>query len=423
MEYIALTYAVWRSGACVVPIPVELAAIEKQRIVEEIHLHAVVSPERDASFIEAYSRGEWVELSSTHSLKRVDGPQPAPAAFAGVNSAFIRFTSGTTGDSKGVVLSHETIRDRIYAANDALELTEADRVVWLLSMSYHFAVSIVGYLTFGCTIILPQGVFAPAILQAAEEHAGTFIYGSPLQYSWMVNCDSDAALDGLRLAISTTSGLNENLGREFEQRFGLPLTQALGIIEVGLPCINVDFASMQPEAVGRVLPAYEMKLRETGLGAEANEILLRGPGFLDAYYRPWRTREEITQDGWFATGDVASVDENGCVQIQGRSKDVINISGMKFFPQEVESVLCEHPGVRAARVFSFVHPRWGELAQAQVVADAEAGPTPAVGELSAWCKARLAPFKIPTDIEYVDEFPRTASGKVLHRAPRRAGGR
>lgn len=415
LDYIVLTYAIWRCGACVVPIPIELAPVEKQRILQYIHLHQLLSSETTAGFAGEFTSNITPPLSSGQSLWKINSPCEEPAGLSSLNSSFIRFTSGTTGDSKGVVLTHESIRDRIHAANDALKLSSEDRVIWLLSMSYHFAVSIVSYLTYGCTIILPENLFAKAILQAITSYQATFIYGSPLQYSWMTSCKPAPHLSSLRLAISTTSPLEESLGKEFEQHFGLPLTQALGIIEVGLPCINIDFASSKPNAIGRVLPAYELRLRPTELDSTDLEILLRGPGFVDAYYHPWRLRDDIMPDGWFATGDICSVDDEGCLTIRGRSKDVINISGMKFFPREVESVLREHPAIRKARVFSVEYPRRGELAEAEVIAEFGVEPLPTQAELIVWCQEKLAPYKVPVRIEYVESFPKTASGKVLHR--------
>ncbi len=414
LDYVILNYAIWRCGGSVVSIPVELADVEKQRIVREIHLTGVVSHGRSYSFCEVFQHRPAHSLSAGATLVHVESPTEEPEGFPAINAAFIRFTSGTTGTSKGVVLSHETIHERITAANDALQLSPEDRVVWLLSMSYHFAVSIVSYLTHGATIILPANQFAGAIFDSVQRHRGTFIYGSPLQYAWMVDSKESADLGSLRLAICTTSALKAELGNRFYDRFGLPLTQALGIIEVGLPCINLEHARQSPSAVGKVLPAYQLQLQDSDFGDELCEIRLKGPGFLDAYYHPWRMRDEILEDGWFATGDICRVDEHGCLTIHGRSKDVINISGMKFFPQEAEAVLCEHPGIRAARVYSLPDERWGERAMADVIADTPAEP-PTTRELTDWCRSRLAPFKIPSQIQYVTSFPRTASGKVLHR--------
>src|SRR5262249_46182577 len=151
----------------------------------------------------------------------------------GVDAAFLRFTSGTTGAAKGVVLSHDTIRERIAAANEVLRVGPEDRVIWLLSMSYHFAVSIVGYLSVGAAVVLLPNHFARAIVEAAERHRATVIYGSPVQYEWLTACEPPAALPAVRLAVSTTTGLGRATAEAFRARFGLPVTQALGIIEVG----------------------------------------------------------------------------------------------------------------------------------------------------------------------------------------------
>jgi long-chain acyl-CoA synthetase len=337
-----------------------------------------------------------------------------PRGFREVNAAFIRFTSGTTGTSKGVVLSHETIHERISAANDVLHIGPEDRVVWLLSMSYHFAVSIVGYLSFGAGIILVPNHFAPAIMGAARTHGGTMIYGSPAHYAWMASYEKGAPLPSLRLAVSTTTALEPTTAAAFQQRYGVAITQALGIIEIGLPFINTDFAGDRSDAVGRLLSAYEMRLVDVGLGADVKEIYLKGKGFLDAYYRPWRTRAEIMPDGWFRTGDVARVDADGCVFLCGRTKDVINVMGMKFFPQEVEAVLTSHPAVKDACVLPIADARLGEVPIARVIpADPETGISES--ELQEYCKKQLADYKVPQQIEVVAELWRTASGKVIHR--------
>src|SRR5207302_243155 len=163
--------------------------------------------------------------------------------------------------AKGVVLSHETIYDRICAANEALRLGPGDRVVWLLSMAYHFTVSIVGYLTCGAAVVLPADHFAAATLGAARRHGATMIYASP---------------------------------------------------------------------------AHRLRLEDVGQGPGLGEILLAGKGFLDAYYEPWRPRGAVMPDGWFRTGDVGELDADGCLFLRGRVKDMINVLGQKFFPQEVE---------------------------------------------------------------------------------------
>ena len=413
-DYIVLNYAVWKCGGCVVPVPTELAQSEKQEICRQIALDFVISQPPAPRFVMPFAARGGRVLDMKIGLVPIEPLRTHPREFQAVNAAFIRFTSGTTGDFKGVVLSHETIRDRIDAANEVLRVNPSDRVIWVLSMSYHFAVSIVAYLTFGAGIVLPPNHLAAGMLEAAGQHRGTFLYGSPAHFAWLAQAANAPPLPHLRLAISTTASLSCDIAREFHERFAVPITQALGIIEVGLPCINTRFAAERPSSVGNVLPAYELRLDDAALGRRTGEIFFRGPGFLDAYYHPWRERYDILDDGWFRTGDIGELDSDDCLYIRGRAKDVINVLGAKFFPQEVEQVLLSHPAVREAAVFAQPDLRLGEVPVARVATDREPG-TALRQELFHLCRQRLADFKRPQRIEFVSAVPRTASGKILHR--------
>lgn len=416
VDYIVLNYAVWRLGACVVPLAVELAPDEKRDVCRQIELAHVISPKRTAKFLDSLRTGEGGEISPDIGLYPIDSGCRHPAGFEQVNAAFIRFTSGTTGSSKGVVLSHESIDERISAANEALRVGPRDRVLWILSMSYHFTVSIVGYLTFGATVVLPGNHFAAGILEAVRRHGVTFIYASPMHFALLADSNDAAPLPTVRLAVSTTTSLDSRVADRFRERYGLPIAQALGIIEIGLPCINLEFAADRARGVGRPLPAYEVKLVEAGLHDGAQEIYFRGPGCLDAYYRPWRTRDEIMPGGWFRTGDVGTLDDAGCLVLRGRSSDVINVMGMKFFPDEVERVLSAHPQVAAVAVYARRDDRLGEAPCARVVLKAGEAGAELEEELRQHCKEHLASYKVPERIEFVADLPRTASGKILHRA-------
>jgi len=411
--YIIFNYAIWRCGATVVPIPMELSADEKQQILREIAIRYVITSPLHSAFLDIFRSGEAEPISDSAAIVPTSGRRDHPIEFRLLNSAFIRFTSGTTAKAKGVVLSHETIYQRIEAANDVLNLGPQDRVTWLLSMSYHFTVSIVAYLTYGSTIVLPLNHFAEEVLGSTIKQCSTVIYGSPLQYAWMADSKQATPLTNVRLVISTTTALDEKIASAFARKFRLPLTQALGIIEIGLPCINVDFANDRPLGVGRVLPAYELRLGDQGLGQQLFEICFRGPGMLDAYYNPWQPRDAILRDGWFHTGDAGRLDRDGCLLIHGRIKDVIDVAGMKFFPQEVEAVLKAHPQIVDACVFAARDERLGEVPHARVVV--RPGRDSSATELTNYCLDHLTHFKVPRCFEFVDALEQTASGKTIHR--------
>jgi len=414
-DYIIYTFAIWRCGACVVPLPTELASAEKSEICRCLALDWAITTRHAAMFLEPFRRANPIDLGND-KLVAVRSPRRHPPGFSEINCAFIRFTSGTTGTSKGVVLSHETIDERIRAANEVLAIGPSDRVLWVLSMSYHFTVSIVAYLTFGATIVLPENHFATAITEAVHCSQATLLYASPTHYALLADSPQAAPLPSLRLAISTTSSLNGGVATTFAERYQRPISQALGIIEAGLPCIHADPASYRWDSVGRVQPPYGLRLEEVGLGPEHQAILLSGPGFLDAYYDPWQTRSQIMQGGWFRTGDVGHVDRDGYLFLRGRSKDVISVMGMKFFPQEVERVLATHPQVEAASVCGIRDERWGETVYARVVARRAADLADFERALRQHCRQQLAAYKVPERIEFVTALPRTASGKILHRA-------
>lgn len=413
-SYIAFVYAIWACGACVTPLPAELTAPEKQQIFEYVHLDSVITAGKLLAHIKDRLHTEAVPLTSQAVYARVAATCEAPPQLAEVNAAFIRFTSGTTGNAKGVVLSHESIYERIHAANEALRITKDDRILWLLSMDYHFAVSIVAYLSFGASIILPKNSFGITLLTAAARHNATFIYGSPTHYALMIQDDTGARLPaGLRLAIVTTTALRAETAAAFYQRFGRVLNETYGIIELGLPAINISNARAKQGSVGQVLPAYELRL-ECPSGEAQGEITFRTKGMLDAYYSPWQSRAEIlaNNDGWFKTGDLGRLDEDGFLYIVGRSKDMVSVGGLKFFPEEVEAVLLKHPAIQAACVFGRQDKQWGQMAVAHLVLQAGM-VAPSADELSAHCRQYLAPYKVPKQYHWVEKLTYTASGKVI----------
>ncbi len=417
-EYISLTYAIWGCGACVVPIPIELSPQEKEQIFRNICINAVITQSDIAADIEVVQAADALPLAENAVLIPAMRFRDHPAGFAVVNAAFVRFSSGTTGTAKGVVLSHETIYDRIRSANEGLNLGPEDRILWLLSMAYHFAVSIVSYLSFGATILLAPNTFGTAIIRLAAKQRATVIYAAPTHYALMTHDRSGQLLPDLRLAIVTTTVLPADVATAFHRRFQRPLNETYGIIEVGLPCMNLEKPGEKQGSVGRVLPAYELRLQDVDPIAGLGAIQVRGQGLLDAYYEPWQSREEILgkNEGWFATGDLGELDAEGYLSICGRSKEVISVGGMKFFPQEVEAILEAHPSIQEACVFRYPDKRLGDVPRAQVVIVPGTVVIPTAGDLNAFCTERLARHKVPVEFAVVNGLMRTASGKLIRDA-------
>jgi len=398
VDYIVLALGILKAGGCLVPLAEELTQAERQELIGRTSLHGVISEEGHGPV--------WSALEQEGFENE--------AEFSALDPAFIRFSSGTTGRSKGVILSHRKLRERITAANAALEIGPEDRVLWMLPMAHHFAVSIILYLYHGACTVLGDSHLATDVLALAEKTRSTVIYGSPFHHSLLAADTSGYAWDSLRLAVSTAAPLPLATAENFKKRFSKPLVQGLGIIEIGLPLLNTGGAGDSPESVGRPLPAFDVELRdEEGLPVsigKIGELWIKGPGMFDAYLSPWQALEEVCVDGWFATGDLAATDAAGRVYLKGRKKSVLNISGMKVFPEEIEAVLNGHPAVKRSRAYGMDHAVFGTVPIAEAILHEEATITPR--ELIIWCRQALSAFKVPVRIKFVSSLPLTASGKI-----------
>ena len=397
IHYVALTFALWKINAVVVPIPMECTPDEVSALARTMRLEGILGERPSANGVAVASNVHFQRLS----------PERPPDNH-GLNIAFIRFTSGTTSERKGVVLCHETVRDRVRAANHALRIGSSDTVLWCLPMSHHFLATIVLYLSEGATIVLARHTFAGPFLEAVNRWQATVLYAAPFHYALLARDDSGARLPSVRLAVSTTCRLPQDTAVAFRQRFGLPLAQALGVIELGLVCVNVDDPMARSDSVGRAQADFAVRIENPDADGYG-EVMVAGPGLFDAYDSPWTPREELMPDGWFATGDIGRIDADGFLFLASRKTAVINLGGRKVFPEEIEAVLNRHPAVRESRVFGVPHLRLGETIEAEVAlrgaADAES--------LRQFCRQHLSNDKVPTRIHVVPGIARTAvNGKI-----------
>lgn len=334
------------------------------------------------------------------------------------NAAFVRFTSGTTGAAKGVVLTHDDVLERTRAANSGLQLTHEDTILWVLPMAYHFYVSIILYLEAGATVLVSGDYLAESIIDSAAQHRATFLYITPMHVR-MLNSDKSGRMlpPSLKRVMSVSAKLNPQSARDFFEKYKIPVCQGYGIIEVGLPIMNIADAAEHPEAIGRPVAAFEAKIVHDGMQpvaeGETGQLALRGPGMFSGYLNPPRLREEIMHDGWFLTGDLAHRDSSGLIVLDGRTSSVIHVAGHKVFPEEVAAVLDSHPAIVRSRVYGQPHPQWGEavFAQAQLK---NIGTTATAEELLTYCRKRLSSQKVPVSVEFVPEIAMTSSGKVRH---------
>jgi long-chain acyl-CoA synthetase len=413
IDYVIGALALLENDAAVVPITDSVTADEFHDTIRRIDVHGVLTQSSLAQFADEEA-GEKIDETFRLSMRRPFGSE-LDSRCKELGAAFIRFSSGTTGQSKGVVLSHGTILDRTDAANRGLAIDQRDIILWVVGMSHHFVVSILLFLRRGTTIIVANTRFPFSVIEASQRFPITFIYASPVHYYLLTMSDqvSRDTFANVRLAISTSMQMPATIADQFAAKFDFSPAQAYGIIEIGLPFIHTEAGEAGRNTVGRVLPDYQLRIANAdaeGVG----EVMIRGKGMFDAYFSPWRLREECLQDGWFQTGDLGRLDEDGRLILAGRTKTVIVCAGMKVFPEEVEAVINSMSGVAESLVSAREHPQFGQVPVAAVVIGSDVSdPSLFLQELRAYCLARLSSYKVPIDFIAISALPKTRTGKLM----------
>ena len=404
-DYIIMSLAVLALYAVIVPVPLGSAPEEIDTLLENLKVNFLIFEPGSYPQKSAQAAGKKLFMIKLKAQGR------AAEDFYKINPAFIRFSSGTTGANKGVVLSHKSIVQRTAAANKGLKISPGEQIIWVLSMSFHFVVTILLFLRRGATIILSSRNFPQVLLRNLSRYSATFIYASPLHYHLLACLDlPKKSLARVRLAISTASKLPLEIAEKFRRKFGFQLAEAYGIIEIGLPYVNTSKNIAKRGSVGKILADYKIKILNPdarGVG----EIYIKGQGMFSAYFYPWQLSQKVLVNRWFNTGDLGRLDKDGYLFILGRHKQVINFSGMKIFPFQIESLLNTHPLIKESLVYGKFHAEYGQLPTAKIVLkDSASGIS--LEALRKFCYRHLAAYKVPKEFEFVSALPKTVSGKL-----------
>lgn len=411
-QFIVGIFAVIGTGATVMPMSHQLKNAEVEEIISEAGLHAIMD---EQSGVKPLDNMHFIATKDTNfRFGLIKENKDKPFATHVKNPAFMRFTSGTTGKSKGVIISHESAIERIDAANKLLNLGPDDTVVWVLPIAYHFVVSILLYVKYGAAIALTKDFLPQNIVSITEKYQGTLLYASPMQIRLLSSIKENAHLKSLKMVISTSTGISADVCRQFQAKFNIPVSQAYGIIEIGLPIINYKKSEESPGAVGYALPDYDVQILDDNNNVlqpdEVGHLAIKGPGMFDAYLNPPMLKEDIVKNGYFLTADFATKSKDGLITVEGRMKSVINVSGNKVFPEEVENLLETFPGIKLARISGVPHTLMGQIVQAEIVLEDNAEID--IEEVLTYCRKRLSTFKIPQKALIVDSLPLTKTGKI-----------
>src|SRR5947209_8531378 len=337
----------------------------------------------------------------------------------------IQYTSGTTGFPKGATLTHHNILNNGFFIGETLHYTEKDRVCIPVPF-YHCFGMVLGNLactTHGACMVLPEAAFEPtSVLETVQAERCTSLYGVPTMFIAQLDHPDFASyeLTSLRTGIMAGSPCPVEVMKQVVSTMHMPeVTICYGMTETSPVSTQTgadDALDKRVSSVGRVHPHVEVKIADPGSGAtvprgQAGELLTRGYSVMLGYWEePERTAEAVDGRRWMHTGDLATMDEDGYVNIVGRIKDMIIRGGEDVYPRGVEEFLYTHPDVSDVQVIGVPDAKYGEEIMAWV--RLREGATTTADELREFCKGKIAHFKVPRYVKLVDEFPMTVTGKI-----------
>lgn len=438
-DFVVLYLAALGLGVVTVPLNPTSPAPELEREVQVVGARVVV--------VDPDTAWPQVDRSSVPSVQRVVATEPPMAGAAPFahdllvddllaaapldvvdlepsHLAVMMFTSGTAGAPRAAMLSHGNLLANIEQAQaTGADVLPTDVVYGVLPLHHIFGLNVVLGLSLarGAAVVLVRRFDPSTALDTIRERGVTVVPGAPPMWLAFSHFD-DAPADGLRgvrLALTGAARMPPEATRRLLDRFGLVLHEGYGLTEASPMVATSAGMEQRIGSCGRVLEGIRVRLVDDegndAVAGDAGEVWVKGPNvFLGYHDDPEATGRVLTADGWLRTGDIAVSDDDGALWLVDRAKDLIIVSGFNVYPAEVEQVLAEHPAVAEAGVVGVPHPHQGEAVKAYVVL--RPGATVQEDALVSWCLDRLARYKCPAKVLFVDELPRNANGKVLRRS-------
>jgi long-chain acyl-CoA synthetase len=422
-------YAIMRRGAIAVPMNPLLKDREVEYYLSNTGAKALFAT---PAFREAATKGAaaagaqpWLVDDVTLAELAADLPeQPAPVERDDSDTAVVLHTSGTTGKPKGAELTHGGLRRNAEVAVRTLTKIGPDDVVMGCLPLFHvfgLTCGLNAAVTVGAALTLIPRFDAAKVMQVIERDGVTVFEGVPTMYSALLGVADDfpSATASLRVCVSGGAALPVQVLTDFQKALGCTVLEGYGLSETSpAACFNHPDRERKPGSIGTPIEGVEMRIVDPN-GAEVSrgepgEIQIRGHNVMKGYWNlPEATAEAISPDGWFSTGDIGKVDDDGYFYVVDRKKQMIIRGGLNIYPREIEEVLYEHPAVAEACVVGIPDDSLGEEVGAAVVLKDGAHTEPE--DLRAFVKERVAAYKYPRRVWLVNALPKGPTGKILRR--------
>jgi long-chain acyl-CoA synthetase len=431
-EFVVAYYAVVRLGAIAVSLNVMLKREEVRFILNDCEAKVLITTNEfldqvpDATEIPSVKKIictnpthragviEWSRLVESASIRTPTANLPPHAGAA------ILYTSGTTGKPKGVLLSQGNLSSNIAATIHHTRMSSSDRLICYLPLFHCFGQNFImnSSIKSGATLILHERFNPDEILSSLKRDQVSMFFGVPAVYARLLMIPGvEEYFRSVRYCFSAAAPMPVSVARQWRETVGKTIYEGYGLTETSpFACYNHD-SLYRDGSVGTPIAEVQVKIMDPQDGAlppgEIGEIAIKGPNVMQGYFRRPRETAEAIRNGWFLTGDIGRIDEQGYLYLVDRAKDMINTSGFKVWPSEVEAVLLQHPSIAEIAVVGIPDSIAGETVKAFGVL--KTGETVQEQELIEFCRARMAVYKAPRAVEFITALPKNPTGKILKR--------
>jgi long-chain acyl-CoA synthetase len=433
-EFVFSYLGIQKIGAVAVSLNVMLKSEEVKFILNDCTAKALITTEELSKNVPAWELPELNHIlitggqahkgSSLEQLMINAAPTARAVEMERDEPAAIVYTSGTTGFPKGATLSHGNIISNMYAKNRCCGMQADDRLLLYLPLFHCFGQNAILNAGFNaCATIILQRRFEPEqVLKTIAAEGVTMLFGVPTVFIKLLNMDTSGYnLESIRYYFTAAAPMPIEVAQQWQEKYGVVIYEGYGLTETSpFACYNHGL-KYKLGSIGAPIENVEMKIanlngREVQPG-ELGEIIVRGPNVMLGYWNRPSETAQVLKNGWFHTGDIGRMDEDGYFYLVDRLKDMINISGFKVYPAEVENVLYTHPAIAECAVYGVPDPVKGEIVKASILL--KAGVVITEAEVMSFCSEKMAAYKIPRDIKFIDSIPKNATGKVLKRLLRK----
>jgi len=426
-SFLALMIAVWKAGGTLAPLNLQAGLSSTMEVLQHSDVSAVFVPQGMEQLSEGISASGLPALSIP-----LDGALPSFRAKKCEESdpeiAVLFYTSGTTGKPKGVPITHANLYDNVSKSiHHFKDLVDEDIFINTLPNFHTLGFTTSGLLPlFGGypQVLLPTFMPPENAIEAIKAAEVTVMIAVPTMVALMLGAVARGAEPPSSLRLLATGGdrFPQRLDARTQQVLGVSVLEGYGLTETSpVVALNEGVKQRKLGTVGRVLDGYEIEVRDNEgnvlpVGKEGI-LWVKGPSVFEGYFRAPEITAQKFLDGWFNTGDVVRMDEDGFMTIVDRVTDIAIVGGFNVYPTEVEAVLQQMPGIREAAVVGVKHPVSGEIIKAYVIPSGE--PAITSREVISFCRDKLAHYKIPRSVEFIEEMPRSSIGKILKRELRK----